>query len=77
MDNKRVADYFIIAGLPDDPEKQTILDESSLEVNLKPSHNQVGYQLILFTFNFVCTSNCDRGLNAHCTHVTYVRVCTL
>ena len=41
MDKKRVADYFIIAGLPSQPAKQTLLDESSLEVNLKPSHNQV------------------------------------
>ena len=37
----RVADYFIIAGLPSDPADQTVLDENSLEVNLKPSHNQV------------------------------------
>ena len=40
-EGNRVADYFLIAGLPPDPDKQTILDESSLEVNLKPSHNQV------------------------------------
>ncbi len=37
----RVADYFVIAGLPPDPDNQRILDDTSLEVNLKPSHNQV------------------------------------
>jgi len=36
----RVADYFVIAGLPPDPDNQRILDDTSLEVNLKPSHNQ-------------------------------------
>ena len=38
-DTRRVADYFVICGLPP-PEKQQQLDEYSLEVNLKPSHNQ-------------------------------------
>jgi len=38
-DKRRVADYFVICGLPP-PEKQQQLDEYSLEVNLKPSHNQ-------------------------------------
>ena len=36
----RVADYFVITGLPPDPENQRILDDTSVEVNLKPSHNQ-------------------------------------
>ena len=38
-DTRKVADYFVICGLPP-PEKQQQLDEYSLEVNLKPSHNQ-------------------------------------
>jgi pentatricopeptide repeat protein len=38
-DTRKVADYFVICGLPP-PEKQHQLDEYSLEVNLKPSHNQ-------------------------------------
>lgn len=40
-EHRRVADYFLICGLPPDPENQSVLNESSLEVNLKPSHNQV------------------------------------
>ena len=50
-EHRRVADYFLICGLPPDPENQSVLNESSLEVNLKPSHNQVthllgGYKLV-------------------------------
>ncbi|XP_064212569.1 DENN domain-containing protein Crag isoform X3 [Tribolium castaneum] len=39
MDEKRVADYFVVAGLPDDPEP---LDETTLSEggNLKASHGQ-------------------------------------
>jgi len=36
----RVADYFVIAGLPPDPADQSLLAEGSIEVSLKPSHNQ-------------------------------------
>lgn len=39
-DDHRVADYFVIAGLPKEPEKRKLLDEYSLEVNLKPSAYQ-------------------------------------
>ena len=39
-DDRRVADYFVLCGLPG-PGKQHLLEEGSLEVNLKPSHNQV------------------------------------
>ena len=35
----RVADYFVLCGLPP-PGRQHQLDETSLEVNLKPSHSQ-------------------------------------
>jgi hypothetical protein len=35
-----IADYFVIAGLPKDKEKLQLLDEYSLEVNLKPSAYQ-------------------------------------
>ena len=38
-DVRRVADYFVIAGLPDN-DKMQLLDEYSLEVNLKPSAYQ-------------------------------------
>ncbi|CAH1118858.1 unnamed protein product [Phaedon cochleariae] len=39
MDERRVADYFVVAGLPDDPE---LIDETTLSEggNLKPSHGQ-------------------------------------
>lgn len=39
MDERRVADYFVVAGLPDDPEP---LDETTLSEggNLKASHGQ-------------------------------------
>jgi hypothetical protein len=39
MDERRVADYFVVAGLPDDPEA---LDETTLSEggNLKASHGQ-------------------------------------
>lgn len=39
MDEKRVADYFVIAGLPDDPD---LLDENALSEsgNLKSGHSQ-------------------------------------
>lgn len=39
MDERRVADYFVVAGLPDDPEslEDTSLSESGL---LKTSHSQ-------------------------------------
>ena len=36
--NRRVADYFVVAGLP--RENPQLLDEYSLEVNLKPSAYQ-------------------------------------
>jgi hypothetical protein len=39
-ESRRVADYFIVAGLPGEAANQKVLDESSLEVSLKPSHNQ-------------------------------------
>ena len=39
-DVRRVADYFVIAGLPPEKEKLQLLDEYSLEVNLKPSAYQ-------------------------------------
>lgn len=35
---KRVADYFLVAGLP--PENPQLLDDSSLEVNLRATANQ-------------------------------------
>ena len=38
--SRRVADYFIVVGLPTEPDRQKVLDENSLEVSLKPSHNQ-------------------------------------
>lgn len=38
-DVRRVADYFVIAGLPENENLQ-LLDEYSLEVNLKPSAYQ-------------------------------------
>ena len=38
-DTRRVADYFVVAGLPP-REDQKLLDDLSLEVTLKPSHNQ-------------------------------------
>ena len=37
--SRRVADYFVICGLPP-PDQQQQLEEGSLEVNLKTSHNQ-------------------------------------
>lgn len=39
MDDRRVADYFVVAGLPDNPEP---LDETTLSEggNLKASHGQ-------------------------------------
>lgn len=40
-DVRRVADYFVIAGLPEKQEELQLLDEYSLEVNLKPSAYQV------------------------------------
>ena len=40
-DTRRVADYFVVAGLPQ-PDRQQQQDDNNLEVNLKPSHNQVG-----------------------------------
>ena len=46
----RVADYFVIAGLPPDPDNQRILDDTSLEVNLKPSHNQVCVYILFYQF---------------------------
>ena len=36
----RVADYFVIAGLPQDESRLQLLDDYSLEVNLKPSAYQ-------------------------------------
>ena len=39
-DPRRVADYFVVAGLPRDVEKQQPLDEYGLEVSLKPSAYQ-------------------------------------
>ncbi len=38
--DRRVADYFVIAGLPKEPDRLQLLDEYSLEVNLKPSAYQ-------------------------------------
>nr|CAD7398697.1 unnamed protein product [Timema poppensis] len=38
MDERRVADYFVVAGLPDQPELQE--DFSCDGVHLKPTHNQ-------------------------------------
>ena len=37
MEEKRVVDYFVVAGLPDKPEP---LEELSDENNLKPTHKQ-------------------------------------
>ena len=37
---RRVADYFVTAGLPRDRSQLKLLDEYSLEVNLKPSAYQ-------------------------------------
>ena len=37
MDEKRVTDYFVVAGLPDNPEP---LEDLSEENNLKPNHKQ-------------------------------------
>jgi hypothetical protein len=31
-ESRRVADYFLVVGLPSDPDGQKILDETSLEV---------------------------------------------
>ncbi len=39
-EDPRVADYFVIAGLPEDPGQLKLLDEYSLEVNLKPGAYQ-------------------------------------
>ena len=39
-DPRRVADYFVVAGLPRDVDEQQPLDESGLEVSLKPSAYQ-------------------------------------
>ena len=39
-DPRRVADYFVVAGLPRDVEKQQPLDDYGLEVSLKPSAYQ-------------------------------------
>ena len=39
VQERRVADYFVVCGLPP-PDSQHPLEEGSLEVNLKPSHNQ-------------------------------------
>jgi hypothetical protein len=39
-EDKRIADYFVIAGLPNEKDKLKLLDEYSLEVNLKPSAYQ-------------------------------------
>ncbi len=33
-ESRRVADYFLVVGLPSDPAGQKILDETSLEVTL-------------------------------------------
>ena len=38
--DRRVADYFVVAGLPRDRDNLQLLDEFSLEVNLKPSAYQ-------------------------------------
>ena len=39
-DPRRVADYFVVAGLPRDVDEQQPLDEYGLEVSLKPSAYQ-------------------------------------
>ena len=38
--DRRVADYFVVAGLPKEKDSLQLLDEYSLEVNLKPSAYQ-------------------------------------
>ena len=38
--DRRVADYFVVAGLPREKDSLQLLDEFSLEVNLKPSAYQ-------------------------------------
>ena len=38
--DRRVADYFVVAGLPRERDGLQLLDEFSLEVNLKPSAYQ-------------------------------------
>ena len=38
--DRRVADYFVVAGLPRERDSLQLLDEYSLEVNLKPSAYQ-------------------------------------
>ena len=37
MDDRRVADYFVVAGLPDNPDP---LDEFSNEAAIKPTYKQ-------------------------------------
>lgn len=37
MDERRVADYFVVAGLPENPE---LLDDFADVGHLKPNHNQ-------------------------------------
>ena len=37
MEEKRIVDYFVVAGLPENP---TPLDEFSNEASLKPTHKQ-------------------------------------
>lgn len=37
MEEKRIVDYFVVAGLPDNPEP---LEEFSNEATLKPTHKQ-------------------------------------
>jgi len=39
-EDRKIADYFVIAGLPREKEKLKLLDEYSLEVNLKQSAYQ-------------------------------------
>jgi hypothetical protein len=39
-DPRRVADYFVVAGLPRENQQQQPLDEYGLEVSLKPSAYQ-------------------------------------
>lgn len=40
MEERRVADYFVVAGLPNDPSKLEALDEYCDESILKPNHKQ-------------------------------------
>ena len=58
----RVADYFVIAGLPPDPADQTLSDEGSLVVSLKPSHNQE-WDLVfqIYVFKMCSTSTYPRA----------------